>query len=400
MSGEIEIELNAEDQRFVDEVADFVDREIPRDLRLRLVRGYSATRQDIVFLLSKLNERGWAAPGWPVKYGGTGWTPWQRHLFEETMVAHDAPVSEFDFTNLVGPVIYTFGTDKQKRRFLPAMLRGEEFWCQGFSEPNSGSDLSSLRTSAIRDGDDYVVNGQKIWTSRAHYSDWIFMLVRTDPQARRSKGISFLLIDMKTLGVAVRPIRTLNDEYFLNETFFEDVRVPVANLVGAEGEGWAQARLLLTNERSRAAHVPYSKRDLAFLKQALRQGDGQAASPMLADPLFRERLTQAEIDLLALEASTMRVLGQSRDADAAASLLKIRGSEMRQQTSELMVDALGGYAMPYYPDPEEGHPLAIGPDWAPGAMCNYLHRRATTIYGGTNEIQRTLIAKNILGLSN
>lgn len=397
----MDFELSAEDRDFQSEVRARIREDLPAELAAKIARGYYASREDIRFWMGKLHARGWSAPHWPEEYGGTGWSPLWRHIFEEELWMANAPQRPTSNVFLVGPVIYTYGSEKQKRRFLEPMLDGSEMWCQGFSEPNAGSDLASLTTRAVRDGDDYVINGQKIWNSRADVADWSFTLVRTDPDVPKQRGISMILVPMNTPGITVRPIRTLTGENFLAETFYENVRVPAENLVGEPNLGWTYAKSVLTQERSSSAEVPSSKRDLAYLKTLAAQPRGKRP-PLLANAGFRRRIAQAEIDLIALETSVLRVLSDRDQIQSlpVASLLKVRGSEMRQRLSELMVETLGEYGMIYYPDPAEHDTSSYppGPNVAPGLMHSFLHRRATTIYGGTNEVQRNIIARNILSL--
>jgi acyl-CoA dehydrogenase len=300
--------------------------------------------------------------------------------------------------------LYTFGTEAQKAQYLPRIRNGDEFWCQGFSEPNAGSDLASLRTRAVREGEEYVVNGHKMWTSEGHYADMMFALVRTNAEVKPQAGISFLLIDMRDPGVTVRPIFTLDEGLSVNEVFIDNVRVPAQNLVGEEGKGWSYAKFLLGNERTMSAEVPHTKQDLARLKE-IAKSEQYNGKPLLEDPLFRAKVAQLEIDLLALEFSVLRVLNLPENDPrllSVASVLKMRGAELRQRVSELAVEALGDYSMAFYPDPEGHHDRVgltpPGAGYAPGLVSKFLFRRATTIYGGANEVQRNIIAKAILGL--
>jgi alkylation response protein AidB-like acyl-CoA dehydrogenase len=333
-----------------------------------------------------------------VAHGGPGWSPLQRHVFEEECALAGAPPTCTAAFSLVAPVIYTYGTDTQKDRHLPPILRGDTFWGQGFSEPNAGSDLASLRTRAERDGDHYIVNGQKTWTTEGHYADWLFVLVRTDPQAKPQRGISFLLIDARSPGITVRPIISIDDAHSLNEVFFDDVCVPVENRIGDEGQGWSFGKLLLDNERAFSAEVPRNKRMLARLKAIA------ASRGLLDDPVFAQRVAEVEVDLGALEWLTLRALSEhgsdAAGAWPAGSVLHVLGSELQQKTGALLVEALGERAVVAYPaldgaDAPAGYPP--GPDHAPGVTADFLYRRAVTIYGGSNEIQRNLIARHLLG---
>jgi alkylation response protein AidB-like acyl-CoA dehydrogenase len=393
----MELTLDPATTKLRDEIRAFIAQRLPTDMSDRIARGYHPSREDMAYWMGQLHERGWAAPHWPTEYGGTEWTPLQRFVFDVEMAAADAPPRSFFAVNLVGPVIYTFGSEEQKARFLAPSLRGDLFWCQGFSEPDAGSDLASLRTRAVRDGDDYIISGRKIWTTEAHHADWMFALVKTDARVKPQAGISFVLIDMRSPGAEVRAIETLEGQRNVNEVLLDEVRVPAANLVGQEGAGWGFAKFLLANERTASAEVPNSKRDLAKLKAVLNAGD---AGPIVRTAAFRTRVAELDIDLIALESAVLAIL---TDADsgqtAAASVLKVRGSEIRQRVSELLVEALGDYAMAYYPDPSESEaPLPPGPKFAPGVMGTYLYRRAATIYGGANEVQRNIIARSVLGL--
>ncbi len=302
---------------------------------------------------------------------------------------------------MVGPVIAQFANDAQKKRFLPATANLDIWWCQGFSEPGAGSDLASLRTSAVRDGDHYVVNGQKTWTTLAQYADWIFCLVRTDPTAKKQSGISFLLIEMNTPGITVRPIETIDGGREVNEVWFDEVRVPVENLVGEENKGWDYAKFLLGNERTGIARVGVSKARVRRIKQLAaleRVGD----RPLLEEPHFREKLAQVEIGLKALEITQLRVVADERNRERgkpnpASSILKLRGSELQQATTELLMDVVGPYVLPYDAHEEGSNEPPIGPDFAAEAAPTYFNWRKISIYGGSNEIQRNIVAKAILG---
>jgi pimeloyl-CoA dehydrogenase large subunit len=348
-----------------------------------------------------LNAKGWAVPHWPVEWGGTGWTPVQQYIFRDELQQAPAPEPLAFGVSMVGPVIATFGNEDQKRRFLPRIANLDDWWCQGFSEPGSGSDLASLTTTARRDGNVYVVNGQKTWTTLAQHADWIFCLVRTDMAAKKQAGISFLLIDMKSPGITVRPIQTIDGGVEVNEVFFDDVRVPTENLVGEENKGWDYAKFLLGNERVGIARIGISKarlkriRELASLE---RIGD----VPMIDNPRFREKLAAIEIELKALEMTQLRVVAaegrrEKGKPDPASSILKIKGSEIQQATTELLMDVVGPFAVPYVPDEEGRNEPVDGPEWAPTAAPTYFNWRKISIYGGSNEIQKNIIAKAILG---
>jgi alkylation response protein AidB-like acyl-CoA dehydrogenase len=385
-------ESDPADEAFRDEVRAFLRSHLSPDMARRNQRGFHASRSDMLAWTRILHAKGWSAPHWPRQHGGTGWSPLRRHLFEEECFLAGAPPTCTAAFSLVGPVIYSFGNDAQRERWLPAILRGEQFWGQGFSEPNAGSDLASLRTRAERDGDVYVVNGQKTWTTDGHYADMLFCLVRTDPQAKPQRGISFLLIDAKSPGVTIRPIISIDGAHSLNEVFFDDVRVPVDNRVGDEGQGWSCAKFLLENERAFSAEVPRNKRMLARLKTIARvQG-------LIDEPVFAHRIAEVEVEVAALEWLTLRALGEHAHAAAstwpAGSVLHVLGSELQQKTGALMVEALGDRSVVAYCERDEEAP---GPAYAPGVTADFLYRRAVTIYGGSNEIQRNLIARSLLG---
>ena len=398
----MELAFTPEESAFREEVRAFLKAELPRDIADKLRKAKRLSKDDFYRWQKALYEKGWVSPAWPAEFGGTNWTPVQHQIFDEECFAAGAPrVIPFGI-NLVGPVIIRFGSDWQKERFLDPMRSGEEFWCQGFSEPGSGSDLASLKTKAVRDGDHYVVNGQKTWTTLGQFADWIFLLVRTDPDAKQQMGISMLLVDLDTPGVERRPIITMDGEHHVNEFFFEDVRVPVENLVGEENKGWDYAKFLLVNERMGIASVGQSKSELELLKEiaSLEQKNGK---PLIEDPLFRAKLSKLEIDLMALEYTNLRMLtntGDKASVGALSSFLKIRGSELQQTVMELSMEAVGPYAAPWIPKASDadwnGKP--VGPEYAAAATSRFLDRRKTTIYGGSNEIQRNIIAKHILNL--
>ncbi|QGZ96200.1 acyl-CoA dehydrogenase family protein [Terricaulis silvestris] len=389
--------IGADDLAFRRDMRAWIGATLPSEIATRGRRGFHATRSDVESWTRRLNAKGWAAPAWPEAHGGTNWTPLQRYLFQLELRAAAAPVQDQSAMELVGPVIYTFGDEVQKRVHLPRILNADTFWCQGFSEPNAGSDLASLRTRAVLDGDHYVVNGQKTWTSDAQRADMMFALVRTDAEARPQAGISFLLIDMKSPGVRVRPIYSIDEGHSVNEVFFDDVRVPTENIVGEPNKGWSYAKFLLTNERAMSAETAHTRADLLQLKGF--------AGEKACEPLFCAKLSKLEVDLMALEFAVLRVLHAEGGAqDAVASVLKLRGAELRQRVAELGVEALGNVGLAVNPDPTghdaTDHPAARppGPDHAVGWLARSMFRRATTIYGGSNEIQRNIIAKAVLSL--
>jgi alkylation response protein AidB-like acyl-CoA dehydrogenase len=390
------LNLSNEDAAFRDEVRSFIAENYPAEMRVPNPET-DLTKEQSLLWHRVLYRKGWIAPLWPKEYGGTGWTITRRYIFEqETARAGTLPSLAFGIT-MVGPVIYTFGNDAQKRKFLPRILSGDDWWCQGYSEPGAGSDLASLRTGAVRSGDHYIVNGHKTWTTLAQHADWIFCLVRTDPQAKPQSGISFLLIDMKTPGIAVRPITTIDGSHEINDVFFEEVRVPIENLIGEENKGWTYAKFLLGNERTSMAGTGRSRRNLQHLKNIARAeyaGDGAALD-------VAKDIAKLEIDLLALEATEARMISQlsrGKDPGAAASLLKIRGTEISQRIADLTHRAIGQYGLALREHPAGANVFAPGPPYAHTATEKYLNARKLSIYGGSNEIQRNIIAKAVLGL--
>jgi pimeloyl-CoA dehydrogenase large subunit len=398
----MDLRFTPEEIAFRDEVRAFFRSALPDSIRRKLVEGRKLTKDDTVNWQRILNAKGWAVPHWPAEWGGTGWSAVQQYIFQEEMQQTPAPPPLGFGVNMVGPVIYTFGTEEQKRRYLPRIANLDDWWCQGFSEPGSGSDLASLKMSAKRDGDHYVVNGQKTWTTLAQHADWIFCLVRTDPTAKKQQGISFLLIDMKTPGITVRPIETIDGGREINEVFFDDVRVPVENLVGEENKGWDYAKFLLGNERFGIARVGMSKERIRRIRELAaieRVGD----TPLIETPRFREKLAAVEIELKALEMTQLRVVADERNRahgkpNPASSILKIKGSEIQQATTELLLEVVGPYAAPYQPEQEGWNEPPAGPEWAAPIAPTYFNYRKTSIYGGSNEIQKNIIAKAILGL--
>jgi alkylation response protein AidB-like acyl-CoA dehydrogenase len=395
----MDIEFTAEDNAFRAEVRQFIEENYPKDLigkdRAEL------EREDYLAWHKILYKKGWVAPSWPAEFGGTGWTVTQKYIFgEESARFGTIPPLAFGM-QMLGPVIYTFGSQAQKDWVLPGILSGETWWCQGYSEPGAGSDLASLKTRAVRDGDHYVVNGHKIWTTLAQYADWMFCLVRTNSDGKRQEGISFLLIDMKTPGMTVRPIITIDGGHEVNEVFLEDVRVPVENLVGEENKGWTIAKFLLGNERSGIAGVARSKKAISRLKDIARSEtlDGQ---PLLNTADFSRKLSELEIDLTALEYTELRTLAaesKGKGPGPESSILKIKGTEIQQRITELTMEAVGNYAAPWVPKLDLGdNYLAIGPEGSHGVSQDYFNMRKTSIYGGSNEIQRNIIAKMVLGL--
>ncbi|MCC6072353.1 acyl-CoA dehydrogenase family protein [Massilia sp. GCM10020059] len=396
----MDLNYTSEDLAFRDHVRAFLDANLPADLQQKVRKHLRMAKEDYVRWHKILARQGWVAPAWPVEYGGTGWTPVQRHIWEEECArAGTPPILPFG-VNMVAPVIMAFGNDAQKAYYLPRILSCEDWWCQGYSEPGAGSDLASLKTTAVREGDHYIVNGQKTWTTLAQHADMIFCLVRTDTGVRKQEGISFLLIDMHTPGVTVRPIIMLDEDHEVNEVFFDNVKVPVQNLIGQENKGWTYAKYLLGHERTGIAAVGRSKRELASLKK-LAAAQSKNGKPLIEDPLFAAKVATLEIELMALEMTVLRVLAQANKAPGPeASVLKVRGTDIQQTLSELMVEAVGPQALPFDPAYLEGSAehAVTGEDDAAPLASHYFNFRKTSIYGGSNEIQRNIITQMILGL--
>ena len=387
--------LSAADIEFQKEVQEFFSAEFTDQLRARIDSGRDV-KGVAVDWQRKLNAKGWVAPGWPKALGGTGWTPVQKFIFETERCNAGAPdVVPFGL-KMVAPVIIHFGNDEQKKRFLPRILNSDDWWCQGYSEPGSGSDLAALQTKAEKDGDHYVVNGAKIWTTYAQYADWIFCLVRTGTFEKRQQGISFLLIDMKSEGVQVNPIHSIDNHHSLNEVVFENVRVPVENLVGQEHQGWTYAKALLAHERTSIAEVSNSKRNLAEIIELAKQQTNHKGR-LIDDPHFQCRLSDIEIELMALEYMELRVLASMTAGDTPgpeASLLKIKGTEIQQALQELRMETIGAYSASLRVDEFQNELHREGS----ASRKEYMYGRAATIYGGSNEVQRNVIAKAVLGL--
>jgi alkylation response protein AidB-like acyl-CoA dehydrogenase len=398
----MDLTFSPEEQRFRDEVRAFLDASLPAAMRHKVLEGLHVPPEDTVEWQRILFRRGWGGPSWATEFGGTGWDPVRQFIFEEECAAAGTPRLLPFGLKMVGPVIQRFGNVAQHARFLPRILSGEDWWCQGYSEPESGSDLASLRTSAVRDGGHYLVNGQKTWITLAQHADWIFCLVRTDRTGKAQAGISFLLIDMRTPGVTVRPITMLDGGHEVNEVWFEDVKVPLSNLVGEENKGWTYAKFLLGHERANIAGIGTSKRELIRLKRIAAQ-EHKHGRPLAEDPLFAACLAQVEIDLMALEITNLRVLSaeaEKRAPGPEASLLKIKGTEIQQSITELMMQAVGPYALPFRIEALQGGFLgpAVGPEYAAPLAATYCNMRKASIYGGSNEIQKNIITQMILGL--
>ena len=398
----MDLGFTREEEAFRDEVRAFYAESLPASLADRIQTGYSPGKDEQIAWHATLAKRGWLAPHWPGEWGGTGWSAVEHYIFDlESSRAYAPRTVPFGF-NMLAPVLLKYGSEAQKRHWLPRMLDGSDWWCQGYSEPGAGSDLAALKTRAVRDGDNYVVNGQKTWTTLGQHANMMFALVRTDDSGRRQQGISFLLIDMNSPGVEVRPIITLDGEHEVNEVFFTDVRVPLDNLVGEEGHGWTCAKYLLTYERTSMAAIGSSTAALAWLKSlAARQRRG--GRPLLEDPLFAARVARAEIELSNLSTTTLRVVAAVAGGGAPgaeSSMLKVKGTELRQEISALARRALGPFAQPFLPetldDGDDGEP--VGPPDGAGVTAQYLNLRKLSIFGGSNEIQKNIISKMILQL--
>ncbi|MDP7643012.1 MAG: acyl-CoA dehydrogenase family protein [Alphaproteobacteria bacterium] len=396
------LSLNAADTAFRDEVRAFIRESLPLAIKRKVETGQSLGRDDYLTWQRILYERGWMAPAWPVELGGTGWTPIQHYIFEEECHAGSAPrVVPFGI-KMLAPVLMRFGSEEQKRYYLPRILRSEDWWCQGYSEPGAGSDLASLTTKAVADGEDYIVNGAKTWTTLAQYADMIFCLVRTSSEGKPQEGITFLLIDIKSPGVSVRPIRTMDGGVEINDVFLDDVRVPQANRIGEENKGWTYAKFLLGHERTGIAAIGRSKKELSQLK-SIAAAEAAGAGSLAEDGRFTDKMADLEIDILALESLVLRIVADEtagRTPGAEASILKIKGTEIQQRLSELALEAIGYYANPYIAEARQAgwNEAPIGPEHATNVAPHYFNWRKASIYGGTNEIQKNIIAKMVLGL--
>jgi alkylation response protein AidB-like acyl-CoA dehydrogenase len=399
-------DFSAEDEAFRLEVRTFFAANLPRDMARRFSIGaHPPDRADVRRFQSLMHERGWGAPHWPVEWGGTGWSPLRKHLFMDELYRADGLDYGWQGLHMVAPVLIAFGSEAQKRRFLPPMLSGQEFWAQGFSEPNAGSDLASLKTQAVLEGNEWVVNGQKIWTSDAMMSEWGFFLVRTDTDVKPQRGISFLLIKMDTPGLTIRPIVSIEGGTGLNEVFLDNVRVPYENLVGEAGMGWTYAKYLLEKERTTSAFLYFNKRELEKAREIAR-GQKRNGVPLIEIPGFARKLARVEVDVLALEYSVLRVLSAEesggKNLDAVVSALKLRGSALQQRVTDLQVEALGLHALRSWGHGEgesvEADRATRWPAFVPGRTAAALIARASTIYGGSQEVQKNIIAKLAFGL--
>ncbi|MAD18141.1 MAG: pimeloyl-CoA dehydrogenase large subunit [Alteromonadaceae bacterium] len=393
----MDITFSAEELAFRDQVREFLAENWTEDLARRIRGEDEEFKAAQIEWQNKLNDKGWLAPGWPVEHGGVAWSVTENFIFETERSLAGAPdVVPFGL-KMVAPVIYGFGNDEQKKRFLPRILKSQDWWCQGYSEPGAGSDLAALKTKAELDGDDYIVNGAKVWTTYAQYADWIFCLVRTDSSGKRQDGISFLLIDMKSPGITVNKISSIDDHHSLNEVVFDNVRVPVANRIGEQDKGWTYAKALLAHERTSIAAVADSKRRLRDLRKLLSE-EISGGRPLLDDVQFQNRLSNTEIELMALEYTELRVLASTADGKGPgveSSLLKIKGTEIQQAIQQMYMDLAGYYSGVLHGDETAE---SIGHAFGHDARKAYMYGRAATIYGGSNEVQKNITAKYVLGL--
>ena len=397
------VTFSPEELAFQEEVRAFFRDEYPEDIREKRDQGMELEPKDQIRWQQLLHKKGWAGVNWPVEYGGTGWTPVQKYIYATEEANANAPLVIPFGLSMVGPVIYTFGNEEQKQRFLPDILASKVWWCQGYSEPGSGSDLASLKTRADLVGDHFVVNGTKTWTTLGQHADWIFCLVRTNTDvARRQEGISFILIDMKSPGVSVKPIILLDGVHEVNEIHFDNVQVPVENLVGEEGKGWTYGKVLLQHERANIAGVARSRYRLRQLRQQVKKPI-RGAAPLVNDKNFMRRLAAVEVELKALEYTELRTLAAVSSGKAPgpeSSILKVKGTEIQQAIDMLYLQAAGYYALPYVPDQyrPDFADRYVGEEAETQSSLRYFNYRKASIYGGSNEIQKNIIAKHVLGL--
>lgn len=399
----MDLALSDSDEQFRADVRRFLVEHLPADIatRQRNIMTLTSDTQDTLRWMAILAQKGWSVPHWDPAYGGTNWTPLQMHIFSEELNQADAPEFHWVSTHMAGPIIYKFGSEQQKQRFLPAIREGAYIWCQGFSEPGSGSDLVSLKTTAVLEGDHYRVNGQKIWTSGAFEARWGFFLVKSEQHEKPQRNISFLLIDMQSPGITVRRIPQISGEAHVCEVFLEDVRVPVENLVGAAGQGWSYAKALLEHERTVSSFVYFNKRELRRAKE-LATSESENGKPLAEVPEFRRRIAQLDAQVSALEWSVLRVLANEPSAYGpivAPSILKLTGSRLQQAITQLQVDLLGVRAIRYFdPHVSEQAPSTCWPEQVRGRMSAALTARASTIYGGTEQIQKNILSKTAFNL--
>ena len=398
----MDLEFTIEEQAFQAEVRDWLSENLPDDVRDGVVNGTGVNKEQQIRWQKILAEKGWIAPSWPTEYGGTGWTPFQKYIFANECAEAGAPaLNPFGLT-MCGPVIYTYGSEEQKAEHLPGILNSDVWWCQGYSEPGSGSDLASLKTMAVSDGDDYIVNGTKIWTTHAQFADHIFCLVRTNPDVKPQIGISFLLIPMDLPGITVEPIITIADDHEVNQVFFDDVRVPQANLVGPENEGWTVAKYLLEFERGGGGATPGIDESIADLKKiASQETDG--LTPLIEDPGFAGKLAELEIrneSLRFAEFLTLDRLSKGESPGPGSSLAKNTGVEINQELNQLKLQAVHYYGIPHANKISLNgfNEKWVGPDYAETVTPRFINSRAASIFGGAKEVQKNIIAKVVLGL--
>ena len=396
----MDLSYSDEEKAFRDEVRSFLKEKLPKELSDKVRSGNELVKADIERWHAILNDQGWLAPNWPKKFGGAEWNAVQRHIFEEEAAAHHAPRTVPFGLSMLAPVLQKFGSQEQNDYWLPRILNGDDWWCQGYSEPGAGSDLASLKTTAVKDGDHYIVNGQKTWTTLGQYANMIFCLVRTDKDVKQQEGISFLLIDMDTPGIEVRPIVLLDGGAEVNEVWFTDVKVPVENLVGEENKGWTYAKYLLTHERTNIAGVGFSQAGLTAVKR-IAKAEMAGGKPLIQNPHFAARLAQVEIDLQAMSTTNLRIISKAAAGEAPgveASMLKVKGTIIRQEINDLARRAAGAYAMPFASEAIEGSNLALPDPLNAGPVAaQYFNNRKLSIFGGSNEIQRQIIAKTTMG---
>jgi len=395
----MDLSFTKEEEAFRQEVRDFLKDNLPQDVADKVRKGVEIGKEDTLRWHKILFEKGWVAQTWPEEYGGTGWSPVQRHIFEEECCRAYAPRQVPFGLAMLGPVLQKFGNQAQKDHYLPRILSGEDWWCQGYSEPGAGSDLASLKTRAVREGDEYVINGQKTWTTLGQYADHIFCLVRTKSEGKPQEGISFILVDLDTPGIEMRPIKLIEGGFEVNEVFFTDVRVPAENLVGEENQGWTIAKYLLTHERTNIAGVGFSQRALDDLKILARKVK-RNGKPLAENPLFAARMAEVEIDLEAMKITNLRMLFQAQSQGAPGpetSILKIKGTVIRQALNDLARRALGPAAAPFPSEMLEGN-VALVPEEAATNAAQYFNNRKLSIFGGSNEIQRNILSKAMLEL--
>ncbi|WP_293441857.1 acyl-CoA dehydrogenase family protein [Planktotalea sp.] len=396
----MDLSYTDEESAFQSEVRNFLAEKLSKQMSEKVRLGGDLTKADMDEWHSILNDKGWLAQNWPKAFGGAEWDAVQRHIYEEEAALANAPRIVPFGLSMLAPVLHKFGSKEQCDRWLPRILSGEDWWCQGYSEPGAGSDLASLKTRAVREGDHYIVNGQKTWTTLGQHANMIFCLVRTDVDVKQQEGISFLLIDMDTPGIEVRPIVLLDGGAEVNEVWFTDVKVPVANLVGEENKGWTYAKYLLTHERTNIAGVGFSNAGLQAVKR-IAKSELSAGIPLIENPHFAARIAQVEIDLMAMSLSNLRIVSQAAKGGAPgleASMLKVKGSIIRQEINDLARRAVGPYALPFASEAIEGaNEAPFGPEYAAPVAAEYFNNRKLSIFGGSNEVQRQIIAKTTLG---